>query len=172
MLDHDVHIVFFSLGSNLGDKQKNIERAYRQIKKRIGKIVSQSAFYITQPEGFESENEFVNSVCEVATTLSAREVLQETQEIEKKLGRTNKSHDRLYADRLIDIDILLFDNLIIEESDLIVPHPRFHLRDFVLTPFAEISPNTIHPVFDKSILQLKNELYNKHADNTDKADFH
>ena len=90
--------------------------------------------------------------------IRAREVLQETQEIEKKLGRTNKSHDKLYADRLIDIDILLFDNLIIEEAGLIVPHPRFHLRDFVLTPFAEISPNTIHPVFDKSILQLKNEL--------------
>lgn len=152
------HIIFFGLGSNLGDKQKNIERAYKQIKKRIGKIVSKSAFYFSEPEGFESENEFVNSVCEVATTISPAEVLQETQEIEKKLGRTSKSQNQEYTDRVIDIDILMYDNLIVEESDLIIPHPRFHLRDFVLTPFVEISPNTIHPVFDKSILQLKNEL--------------
>ena len=152
------HHIFLGLGSNLGDKQKNIERAYRQIKKRIGKIVSKSAFYITEPEGFESENQFVNSVCEVATTLTAREVLQETQEIEKKIGRTTKSENQQYADRIIDIDILLFDNQIIEEPGFLIPHPRLHFRNFVLTPFAEISPNTIHPVFDKSILQLMSEL--------------
>lgn len=152
------HHIFLGLGSNLGDKQKNIECAYRQIKKRIGKIVSKSAFYITEPEGFESENQFVNSVCEVATTLTAREVLQETQEIEKKIGRTTKSENQQYADRIIDIDILLFDNQIIEEPGLLIPHPRLHFRNFVLTPFAEISPNTIHPVFDKSILQLMSEL--------------
>lgn len=155
--------VFLGLGSNLGDKQKNINRAYRQIKKRIGKIVSQSAFHVSEPEGFESRNQFVNTVCEVATTLTAREVLQETQEIEKQLGRTNKSHDREYSDRIIDIDILLFENQIIEEPNLNIPHPRFHLRDFVLIPFAEISPDTIHPVFDKSILQLKNELLIKNS---------
>lgn len=158
MSQNDTHTVFFSLGSNLGDKQKNIEQAYKEIKKRIGNIVSKSAFYITQPEGFESENEFINSVCEVTTTMTPREVLQETQNIEKRVGRTTKSQQGVYSDRLIDIDILMFDNQIIEEPDLIVPHPRFHIRNFVLEPFAEISPNTIHPLFDKSILQLKNEL--------------
>lgn len=152
------HIVFLGLGSNLGDKQKNIEQAYSLIEKRIGKIVSRSAFYITEPEGFESGNRFVNSVCEVDTKLSAHEVLQETQEIEKKLGRIKKSLNGVYSDRLIDIDILMFGNLIMEDPDLIIPHPRFHLRDFVLTPFAEISPNTIHPVFYISILQLQKEL--------------
>ena len=112
MKNNRSHIVFLGLGSNLGDKQKNIAQAYKLIKKRIGKIVSHSAFYITDPEGFESKNQFVNSVCEVTTKLSAREVLQETQEIEKKLGRTKKSQDGAYTDRQIDIDILMFDNLI------------------------------------------------------------
>ena len=154
------HRIFLGFGSNLGDKRNNIERAYRQIKKRIGNIVSKSAFYVSEPDGFESENQFINTVCEATTTLTAHEVLQETQNIEKKLGRTRKSRDGEYADRVIDIDILMFDNQIIEEPGLIIPHPRFHIRDFVLTPFVEISPNTIHPVFDKSILQLKNELAN------------
>lgn len=152
------HIIFFGLGSNLGDKQKNIERAYKLIKKRIGKIVSKSAYYVSEPEGFESENEFVNSVCEVVTAMSPSEILQETQEIEKEIGRQNKSQNGEYSDRVIDIDILMYDDIIIEEPDFFIPHPRFHVRSFVLIPFVEVSPNTIHPVFDKSILQLKNEL--------------
>ncbi len=152
------HRIFLGLGSNLGDKQKNIERAYKLIKKRIGKIVSKSAFYISEPVGFESDNEFLNSVCEVVTLMSVYEILQETQEIEKEIGRVNKSQRGEYLDRIIDIDILMYDDIIIEEPSLIVPHPQFHIRSFVLIPFAEISPNTIHPVFDKSILQLKNEL--------------
>ncbi len=161
MADNDiVHVVFLGLGSNLGDRKKNIERAYRDIDKRIGRIISRSAFYVSEPEGFESENRFINSVCELITTLEAGEVLRETRAIEKELGRTKKSPDGGYADRTIDIDILMVDNRIIEEPGLIIPHPRFHLRGFVLTPFAEISPNTIHPVFAKTILQLKNELGN------------
>ncbi|MDO5523588.1 MAG: 2-amino-4-hydroxy-6-hydroxymethyldihydropteridine diphosphokinase [Bacteroidia bacterium] len=146
--------VFLGLGSNLGDKQKNIERAYKEIEKRIGKIVSKSAFYVSPPDGFESENQFVNTVCRVVATLNPRQVLQQTQEIEKKLGRTKKSSDGKYADRVIDIDILMFDNLIIEEPGLLIPHPRFHRREFVLVPFAEISPDTIHPVLGKSIRRL------------------
>lgn len=158
MLHGNTHTVFFSLGSNLGDKQKNIEEAYKKIEKRIGNIVSKSAFYVTQPVGFTSENEFVNSVCEAITHLSAREVLLESQRIEKELGRENKSQNCTYEDRVIDIDILLFGGLIMEEPDLIIPHPRFHSRDFVLTPFAEIAPHTVHPILDKSILQLKKEF--------------
>ena len=156
--DNDIHVVFLGLGSNLGDKEKNIERAYREIDKRIGRIISKSAFYMSDPEGFESENRFVNSVCELVTILEAREVLRVTQAIEKELGRTKKSPDGGYADRTIDIDILMVDNRIVEEPGLIIPHPRFHLRDFVLTPFAEISPDTVHPVFAKTILELKKGL--------------
>ena len=158
MSNNPCHQVFLAFGSNLGDKQKNIERAYTEIEKRMGNIVSKSAFCITKPQGFQSDNNFINSVCKVITSMDFHTVLQETQAIEKNLGRTRKSQNQEYADRVIDIDILLFDNLIMEEPDLIIPHPRFHLRNFVLTPFAEISPNTVHPVFDKSILQLKNEL--------------
>ncbi len=158
MVDFYKYCIFLSLGSNLGNKQKNIERAYKEIEKRIGTIVSKSAFYCTQPVGFESENEFVNSVCEVNTSLNAHTVLKETQEIEKEIGRVTKSKNQHYEDRIIDIDLLLFADTIIEEINLIIPHPRLHLRDFVLTPLAEIAPDVIHPVFNKSILELKREL--------------
>lgn len=158
MLHSSTHTVFLALGSNLGDRQKNMEAAYQKIEERIGNIVSKSALYYTEPVGFESENKFVNAVCEVETNLNVHAVLKETQQIEKEIGRNSKSENQQYEDRILDIDILLFGNLIVEEPDLIVPHPRFHLRDFVLTPFAEIAPHTVHPVFDKSILQLKKEL--------------
>lgn len=149
---------FLSLGSNLGDKQKNIEKAYDKIEERIGKIVSVSALHITHPQGFESEHLFVNSVCEVMSHASIEEVFAQIQCIEKEIGRTSKSVSGKYADRVIDIDILLIDHLIINEPHLIVPHPRFHLRDFVLSPFNEIAPEIIHPVFHKTIRQLKQEL--------------
>lgn len=160
MPDDNINVVFLGLGSNLGDRKKNIERACREIDKRVGRIISKSIFYVSDPEGFESENRFVNSVCELVTTLEASEVLRETQAIEKELGRTTKSSNGRYADRIIDIDILMVDNRIIEEPELIIPHPRFYLRNFVLTPFAEISPDTVHPVFAKTIQELKKGLEN------------
>lgn len=156
-----MHRIFFSLGSNLGDKQRNMERAYTEMEKRIGSIVSRSAFYVTEPEGFESGNEFLNSVCEVSSSKDVYAVMEQIREIEEKMGRTKKNPSAGYEDRIIDIDILLFDDRIIEEAGMIVPHPRFHLRDFVLTPFSEISPHTVHPVLNKSVLQLKNELDNR-----------
>ena len=158
------HQLFLSLGSNLGDKQKNIERAYQEIEKRIGKIVSRSAFYATRPDGFESENDFANAACEVLTSLDCHTVLRETQRVEKELGRAKKSVNGAYSDRIIDIDILLFDHLIIEQPHLTIPHPRFHLRRFVLDPLAEISPDTIHPILQKTILEIRDGLnkFSKH----------
>lgn len=149
---------FLGLGSNLGEKQAYIEQAYMEITKRIGKIVAQSALYRSAPVDFDSANEFVNSVCEVETRLGAYEVLSITQDIERKLGRTSKSQNGIHTDRVIDIDILLFENQIINSKQLVVPHPKMHERAFVLAPFAEISPDTCHPVLEKTIAELLQEL--------------
>ena len=101
----------------------------------------------------------MNTVCKVETVLSPFQVLEEILSIEQYIGRTSKSINGEYTDRLIDIDILLYDNTIIENEHLVVPHPRFHLRSFVLIPFAEISPNIIHPILKKTMNELKDELY-------------
>lgn len=153
-----MHSLFLGLGSNLGDKQHNIELAYAEINKRIGEIVSQSAYYVSKPDGFISENDFINSVCEVKTSLSPFQVLESIIEIERHVGRTSKSINGSYSDRVIDIDILLYDDVIINTEHLIVPHPRFHLRSFVLVPFASISPHTIHPVLHQSIYDINKNI--------------
>lgn len=132
------HKIYLGLGSNLGDRQGNISRAYAEIEKLIGAIVRQSALYESEPWGFESDNYFINSVICCETTLSPREVLKTTQSIERLLGRTQKSVDGHYHDRTIDIDILLYDDLTVNEPDLKIPHPLMRQRDFVMKPLSEI----------------------------------
>lgn len=150
--------LFLGFGSNLGCKKENILNAYAEIEKRIGKIISRSAFYITNPEGFESENYFLNSACEVECKIDIYSAFAETQFIEKQIGRTSKSKNGIYSDRIIDIDILFADDLIIDTPELTIPHPLLHKRRFVLEPLAEIAPDYIHPIFHKTILQLLSEL--------------
>ncbi|MCR5818894.1 MAG: 2-amino-4-hydroxy-6-hydroxymethyldihydropteridine diphosphokinase [Prevotella sp.] len=132
------HKIYLGLGSNLGDRQGNISRAYAEIEKLIGSIVRQSALYESEPWGFESDNSFINSVICCETTLSPREVLKITQFIERLLGRTQKSVDGHYHDRTIDIDILLYDDFTVNEPDLKIPHPLMRQRDFVMNPLSEI----------------------------------
>lgn len=132
------HKIYLGLGSNLGDRQGNISRAYAEIEKLIGTIVRQSALYESEPWGFESDNSFINSVICCETTLSPREVLKKAQSIERELGRTQKSVDGHYHDRTIDIDILLYDDLTVNEPDLKIPHPLMRQRDFVMKPLSEI----------------------------------
>lgn len=152
------HSVFFALGSNLGEKQKNIENALDNITKRIGRIISLSAFYVTTPDGFFSEHDFVNCVCEVVTELDIWSLFSITQDIEKELGRSVKSINGIYADRLIDIDLILAGDMVIHTPELTLPHPAFHLRDFVLAPMNEIAPEVVHPLMGKTIRTLKEEL--------------
>ncbi len=146
--------VFLSLGSNLGDKSNHLRTAIEHIEKQIGSVMSRSAFYITEPWGFESDNAFMNAVIEVETDLSPIELLYTTQAIEKTMGRTFKSVRGKYADRIIDIDILLYGDRIINTRDLALPHPHLHERLFVLEPLAEIAPETLHPVLHKTFSQL------------------
>ena len=105
--------VYVGLGTNLGDKEQNLRDAVQKIEEQIGKVVSLSAFYVTAPWGFASENSFLNAAACVDTDLSPLEVLRETQLIERELGRTKKSVDGVYSDRLIDIDLLLYDDLVL-----------------------------------------------------------
>lgn len=131
-------IAYLSLGTNLGDKRKNITEAIKNIGELVGDVVRQSALYETEPWGFRSDNRFVNATVCVDTQLSPRRLLEVTQRIEMEMGRTLKSAGGEYHDRIIDIDILLYGDLHIDEPDLKIPHPLMHERDFVMTPLNEI----------------------------------
>lgn len=126
------------LGSNLGKKEENIHKAIKLISERVGLVVRQSSLITTEPWGFESDNTFVNAVILCETTLTPRQVLRATQKIEREMGRKKKSTDGGYADRCIDIDILLYDDLRVDEPDLQIPHPLMLKRDFVMIPLREI----------------------------------
>lgn len=133
-----MHTVYLSLGTNLGEKEQNLLRAIEEIGKRIGPVRAQSAFLHTEPWGFESENSFLNAAVKVDTELSPLVIMYVAQAIERKLGRTHKSKNRIYHDRIIDIDILLYNNLSISTPTLTIPHPLMNERDFVLIPLKQI----------------------------------
>lgn len=138
------HTVYLGLGSNIGNRQRNLRRAIAQIKKLIGEVDRQSTFIVTEPWGYESPNNYVNACVRVLTELTPRQLLETTQAIERNMGRTThtvKDYETgimLYSDRPIDIDILLYDDLTIDEPDLKIPHPLMKERDFVMTPLREI----------------------------------
>ena len=136
-----MHQVYLGLGTNLGDKEANLKAAIEEIRKRVGEIISLSAFYASEPWGFESENSFLNAVCCVMSDFSPMEILSITQQIERELGRKTKSVGGIYSDRMIDIDILLYDDLQIHTSELTSPHPLMWERDFVMIPLHEIAPH-------------------------------
>ena len=137
-----MHTVYLGLGTNLGDKEANLKMAVEEIKKRVGEVTSLSAFHSTEPWGFTSEHSFLNAVCCVYTEFSPFEVLHITQDIEKTLGRLKKSTGGIYSDRVIDIDILLYDDLHIDTPELTIPHPLMQERDFVMIPLKEILHRT------------------------------
>ena len=149
--------VYLGLGTNLGDKEANLRTAIYKLQERIGKQVSLSSFYETAPWGFESDHSFLNAAIGLETNLSPIEILHITQEIEKELGRTKKSVNGSYSDRLIDIDILLYDTLVLQTPELTIPHPLMTERDFVMKPLIEIAGNVIHPTREKTLSELYQE---------------
>ena len=132
------HQVYLSLGTNLGNRKRNVREAIEKINELVGVVERQSALYETKPWGFSSPNDFINACVLVATSLSPRQLLETLQAIEKEMGRTLKSVDGEYHDRIIDIDILLYDDLKIDNPDLKIPHPLMEERDFVKIPLREI----------------------------------
>jgi len=149
--------VYLSLGSNLGDKPVNLLSAISLITKEIGVISSVSSVYETKPCGYRSDNVFFNIMVCVETGLPPFEILTLTQNIEKTIGRKQKTN-HIYSDRVIDIDLIMYENLIIQSEELTLPHPLFHQRRFVLEPFNEIAPDCVHPVLKKKVKDLFAEL--------------
>lgn len=144
--------VFLGVGSNLGVRETYLRKAVESIEDNIGRIIKTSSVYETEPWGFISENKFLNMVAEVETVLAPSAVLSAILKIELLLGRIR--NENRYSSRAIDIDILLYEDKIIDEINLKVPHPLMHERRFVLVPLSEIAPDLIHPVFKKSSADL------------------
>ena len=130
--------VYLSLGTNLGNRKRNIREAIDKIGEQIGAVERQSALYETKPWGYSSPNDFINACVLVFTPMAPRQVLEAAQKIEREMGRTLKSVNGEYHDRIIDIDILMIDDLVIDEPDFKVPHPLMEERDFVMKPLKEI----------------------------------
>ena len=133
-----MHIAYLGLGSNLGDRRRVMSETIERINELIGDVLSRSAFYETDPWGFVSDNTFLNAAVCVNTALSPFQLLEATQDIEREMGRTTKSEAGVYHDRVIDIDILLYDDISHNEPDLVIPHPHMQEREFVMIPLREI----------------------------------
>jgi 2-amino-4-hydroxy-6-hydroxymethyldihydropteridine diphosphokinase len=134
----NMHTVYLALGTNLGNRKAIMREAIDNIGKKVGTVIRQSSFYETEPWGFESPNLFLNACICVSTKLAPRQLLEVTQAIERDMGRIEKTVGLQYVDRIIDIDILLYDDLHINEPDLIIPHPLMEEREFVMKPLLEI----------------------------------
>ncbi len=145
-----LHKVYIGVGTNLGDKYQNIYLAYQQIQKLVGNITSKSSIYVSEPWGFESTELFFNTVIEVHTQLLPEQLLDTLKYIEKKLGRKEKTSTE-YQSRIIDLDIIFYDDLIINNKHLTIPHPYFKQRDFVYMPLLEIDENIINPITNKKV---------------------
>jgi 2-amino-4-hydroxy-6-hydroxymethyldihydropteridine diphosphokinase len=133
-----MHTVYLSLGANIGNRKRAMYDATRLIGEKVGTVERTSSLYETKPWGFESPNDFINAAVCVSTELAPHQLMEALQQIERDMGRNSKTIDGEYCDRIIDIDILLYDDLIVNEPDLKIPHPLMHERDFVMKPLNEI----------------------------------
>ena len=138
--------LLIALGANIGSRAAALRAAIAALTAEVGLLVKCSAFYETEPEGFQSSHAFLNAVAHFETTHSAPRILQITQAIERRMGRTIKSQDGIYHDRPIDIDILALGDTICHTQDLTLPHPHIAERRFVLEPLTEILPTGRHPL--------------------------
>jgi len=144
--------VFFGLGTNMGKRAENLSKAVHSIETEIGSVLKTSSVFETEPWGFHSDEQFLNMVVKVKTELSPAELLTRILSIEASLGR--KRGKKHYVSRVIDIDILLYDDQIIDEKNLKIPHPLLHERRFVLEPLCELELDLIHPVLGKTLKDL------------------
>lgn len=152
------HRAFIGIGSNLGEKEENIKKAISHIGTDTTQLKKISSFYQTKPWGNENQEDFVNCVVEIATLDTPMELLTHLQGIEQKLKRVYVEH---WGPRIIDLDILLYDDIITDDPELVIPHPYMEQRLFVLTPLAEIAPWVIHPLSKRRIYDLNEALSQK-----------
>jgi 2-amino-4-hydroxy-6-hydroxymethyldihydropteridine diphosphokinase len=148
-----MHKVYLSLGTNLGDRMNFLIQAYLSINNRIGKVLIASSIYETEPWGFNSNDLFLNQVLLIQTNFTPIGILNEIHAIESEFGRSKNS--QLYESRNIDIDILFYDDLILHDSNLRIPHPLLHERKFTLLPLIEIAKDLIHPVLNVKLEELE-----------------
>ncbi len=150
--------VFLGLGSNLGDREKNIKEALRRLQESgMAREIKISSLYEAEPVGVKNQPFFLNAVLRMETDLSPQDLLDALQALERQLGREK---GRKWGPRIIDLDILLYRNLVMKEKDLEIPHPLLAERSFVLIPLAELAPETIHPVLKKTVSALRDEKLN------------
>ncbi|MDO4695485.1 2-amino-4-hydroxy-6-hydroxymethyldihydropteridine diphosphokinase [Porphyromonas sp.] len=145
---------YLGLGSNIGDTQHYLSFAREAISRHVGEIIKESTVIYSEPEGFESANTFSNQVIAVRSSLRPKELLAETQRIERELGRTHKSHDGTHYDRTIDIDIILCGDLVYSDHELTIPHKEFRTRSFVINLLKEVAPEMVDPVTQKTMKDL------------------
>lgn len=150
-------VVYIGLGSNLGDRLKNLQNSVSHIKREIT-VRKVSSFYHTQPVGMKGRW-FLNCVLEGETELGPHRLMEALLAIEKKMGRTTKKKKE---NRVIDLDLLLHDERVVKEKGLVLPHPRLHKRGFVLVPLVEINPDLYHPVLKKTVKEILNRLTDSH----------
>lgn len=141
---------FILLGSNMGNREELLGEAIELIELRCGKVVLKSSLYESEPWGFETENLFLNQAIAIESALAPYDLLKELLTIEAELGRKRKENHVGYESRPIDLDIIYYDDIINDDEDLILPHPRLHLRRFVLMPLCEIAPDFIHPIIHET----------------------
>lgn len=139
----------------MGDRPANCRNAVERLKDKGIVIKKASSMYETKPWGLEEQPEFINMAIEAETSLSPEELLRALKDIEKEMGRKDTVR---WGPRIIDLDILFYDDIVINMGHLQIPHPLLHKRDFVLLPLSEIAPDKVHPVLKKNIRQLKEEL--------------
>lgn len=146
---------YIGIGSNLGNRHDNCLHAIELLEKRGITVQKRSSLYETEPWGVKNQPRFINIVVQIKTTLKPKELLRLLKDIEKEIGR---QYSFRWGPRIIDLDILLFNTLVMNEEDLKIPHPFLHEREFVLRALNEIAPDVIHPVFRKSIDELTQRL--------------
>jgi len=148
------NLVYLSLGSNVGDRQAQLRDARAGLA-AVGRVVLTSSFYETEPVEFTQQPWFLNCALALETSKTPEQLMAEILRIEGEMGRQRL---RKKGPRSVDIDILLFDDTVIDSAELTIPHPAMHQRRFVLEPLAEIAPEVLHPVVKKTIRELRNEL--------------
>ena len=155
-----MHTCYLSIGSNLGNRILNCQQVIKELQPFVT-LLTQSSFYETEPWGYQDKNYYINAVIHVETSLDPYTLLSKIKLIEENMGRSQKNPKFLYEARIIDVDILFFDNLIIDVDSLIIPHPKMCNRNYVLMPFFEINPYFQCPSTHKNITELIQECTDK-----------